>query len=274
MTSLSVCILTKNEGHNIEACLQSIASIANEIIIIDSESTDNTIEICKRYTDNIITQPWLGCGPQREIVYNQATSDWVLFLDADERVSNKLAAEIATVLKNPQHSAYEIPFHSYYCGKRIRFGDWMNEKHTRLLKRNQCKVIPRLVHFGLDINGKVGKLRNSITHYSFPNIATVINKMHTYSTAGALHYHSKGKRTSMLNAVGHGFFTFIRSYVLRLGFLDGRFGFMLAVSNAEGSYYKYVKLLELQNNPHLAANTSLSPSVSTKTPAHDLKLGM
>lgn len=245
MNTVSVCVVTKNEAHNIVACLTSVAW-ADEIIVIDSESTDNTVELCRNFTDKIVVMPWLGCGPQREEIYKLATSDWVLLLDADERVTPKLAAEIQEVLQSPTCSAYEIPFQSYYCGKRIRFGDWMNEKHIRLLKRDQCKIIPRLVHFGIDVNGKVGRLHQHITHYSFPNVNSVINKMHSYSTAGAQHYFNKGKSTSMLSAIGHGLFTFLRSYIFRFGFLDGRQGFMLAVSNAEGSYYKYVKLLELQ----------------------------
>lgn len=257
MTTLSVCVVTKNEAHNIVACLSSV-SFANEIIVIDSESTDNTVELCKRFTNNIKIQAWLGCGPQREQIYNMATSEWVLFLDADERITPELAVEIQQIIQTTTCNAFEIPFRSYYCGRQIRFGDWMNEKHIRLMRRAQCKVIPRLVHFGLDVNGRVGKLRNYILHYSFPNVTTVINKMHSYSTFGAQHYFDSGKKTSFGSAVGHGLFAFVRGYVFRFGFLDGRQGFMLAVSNAEGAYYKYVKLLELQRLaklPQTAADT-------------------
>lgn len=248
MKTISVCVVTKNEAHNIVACLESV-SWANEIIIIDSESTDNTVELCKRFTDKITVMPWLGCGPQREKIYGMATSDWVLLLDADERVTAELAAEIQTTIQaDTPYNGYEIPFNSYYCGKHIRFGDWLNEKHLRLLKREQSSIVPRLIHFGVKVSGKVGKLRGRIIHYSFPNIGTVINKMHSYSTAGAMHNFQQGKSISFAAAVGHGLFSFVRGYVLRLGFLDGRHGFMLALSNAEGAYYKYVKLLELQHN--------------------------
>lgn len=258
MSKLSVCIVTKNEAHNIVACLTSVAW-ADEIIVIDSESTDNTIELCKTFTAKIVIMPWLGCGPQREKIYAMASNEWVLLLDADERVSPELATEIQRTIKQANCNAYEIPFRSYYCGKQIRFGDWMHEKHIRLLKRDACKIIPRLVHFGIEVNGKVGRLRNYITHYSFPNVTTVINKMHSYSTAGAQHLWQQGKRVSFATAVGRGLFTFVRGYILRLGFLDGRQGFMLAVSNAEGSYYKYIKLLELQ------LNAQLNPASSANT---------
>ena len=246
MSTISICVLTKNEAHNITACLESVVW-ADEIIIIDSESTDDTVALCKRFTDNITIMPWLGCGPQREKIFAMATCDWVLLLDADERVTPELSQEIQATINNSNNncSGYEIPFTSYYCGKRIRFGDWMNEKHLRLLKREQCAIVPRLVHFGITVTGKIGRLKGKIIHYSFPNITTVINKMHSYSTAGAIHNFKNGKTTSFGSAVGHGLFAFLRGYIFRLGFLDGRYGFMLAVSNAEGSYYKYLKLLEM-----------------------------
>ncbi len=245
MNTLTVCVVTKNEAKNIKECLQSV-HFADEIIVIDSESTDATVEICKQFTDKVIVKPWTGCGPQREFIYSMATSEWVLFLDADERITPELATEIQSVLSSTDYNAYDIPFNSYYCGKRIRFGDWLREKHIRLLRREKCKIVPRLVHFGIDIDGTVGKLKHKIIHYSFPNINTVINKMHTYSTDGAKHFYDNDKKSSFLNAVGHGLFTFIRGYIIKLGFLDGRHGFMLAISNAEGSYYKYLKLIELQ----------------------------
>lgn len=247
MKTISVCVITKNEAHNIEACLNSV-SWANEIIIIDSESTDNTVELCKQFTDKITVMPWLGCGPQREKIYAMASCDWVLLLDADERVTPELALEIQATIQNASCNGYEIPFNSYYCGKHIRFGDWINERHLRLLKRDQSAIIPRLIHFGITVNGKIGRLQGRIIHYSFPNITTVINKMHSYSTAGAMHNFQQGKTISFGTAVGHGLFAFVRGYLLRFGFLDGRHGFMLAISNAEGAYYKYVKLLELQKS--------------------------
>lgn len=258
MSTLSVCIITKNEAHNISACLSSIAW-ADEIIVLDSQSTDNTVEICKTFTDKVFIQPWLGCGPQREKIFTLATCEWVLFLDADERITPELGHEIQQKIITNSYDGYEIPFRSYYCGKQIRFGDWMHEKHLRLFKRAKTTIIPRLVHFGLEVNGKIGKLKNHILHFSFPNLNSVINKMHAYSSAGAEHFFRKGKKVSFGTAIGHAIFTFMRGYILRFGFLDGRHGFMLAVSNAEGSYYKYLKVLELQNIAH---NTSNQPYLS------------
>lgn len=254
MDTISICLVTKNEEHNIVDCLNSVAW-ANEIIVIDSQSTDNTVELCKRFTDKVLISPWLGCGPQKKQVFSMATSDWVLMLDADERVTPQLAREIQNVLKHSEYNGYEIPFKSYFCGKQMRFGDWMNEHHLRLFKRSEGEIIPRLVHFGIKVNGKIGFLKGDIVHYSFPNLSTVINKMNNYSTDGAIHLHQQGKTTSFISAVGHGTFAFLRGFIFKLGFLDGTRGFMLAMGNAQGSYYKYLKLLELQqqSNPKPAA---------------------
>ncbi len=246
MQTLSICVVTKNEEHNIEDCLQGVAEFADEIVIIDSHSTDNTVELCRKFTDKILVTEWKGCGPQKQQVVSMATCDWILMLDADERVTPRLANEIKRILKGSPYSGYNIPFKSHYCGKQIRFGDWFREQHLRLFRRDQGQVIPRLVHFGLKVQGKIGKLEGHILHYSFPDIRSVINKMDRYSSDGAQHLYDKGKSTSILSAFGHGLFTFIRGYIFRLGFLDGRQGLMLALSNAEGSYYKYAKLLELQ----------------------------
>lgn len=247
MDTISVCLVTKNEAHNIVDCLNSVAW-ANEIIVIDSQSTDATVELCKRFTDKVLISPWMGCGPQKKQVFSLATCDWVLMLDADERVTPELAAEIQQVLKSSEYNGFEIPFQSYFCGKQMRFGDWMNEHHLRLFKRNSGEIIPRLVHFGVKVNGKIGNLKGYILHYSFPNLNTVINKMNNYSTDGAIHLYQQGKKTSFISAIAHGAFAFIRGYIFRFGFLDGSRGFMLAVGNAQGSYYKYLKLLELNQN--------------------------
>lgn len=246
METLSICVVTKNEEHNIVDCLSAV-SWADEIIVIDSQSTDNTVELCKQFTDKILVAPWRGCGPQKKQVFSMATCDWVLMLDADERVSHELAEEIKQVLCASQFNGYNIPFKSYFCGKQIRFGDWYNEQHLRLFRRSQGDIIPRLVHFGIKVNPPIGKLKGFIYHYSFPNLTTVVNKMNSYSTDGALHKHQSGKATSIWSAIGHGLFSFIRGYIFKFGFLDGRHGFMLAFANAEGSYYKYLKLLALQD---------------------------
>ena len=250
MSTLSVCIVTKNEARNIKACLESV-KFADEIIVIDSESTDNTVDICKQYTDKVYVEAWRGCGPQKKRATELASSEWILILDADERLSVPLQQEIQTKLQAPDADGYIIPFQTFYLGKKIRFGDWLNEKHLRLFKRDNATVVPRLVHFRIDFQGQSKTLKHQVMHYSFPTVESIINKMNTYSTDGAIHKQAQHKKAGLLTAIGHGAFAFIRGYILKLGFLDGVEGFLLAVSNAEGSYYRYLKLMYLNQRPEV-----------------------
>ena len=244
MNKLSVCIITKNEAANIRACLDSVA-FADEIVVIDSVSTDETVAICREYTEKILVTPYKGCGPQKKQALEMATSPWALILDADERLSKELQLEIQKTLQAPQHDAYSIPFQTFYCGKAIKFGDWVRERHIRLIRTDKNTIVPRIVHFGIKTSGTVGRLRHKIFHYSFQNLEKVLDKMNTYSSYGAEHNLQQGKHAGLATAIAHGCFAFIRGYILKLGFLDGAEGFMLAISNAEGSYYKYLKLRHL-----------------------------
>lgn len=248
MSSLSVCIVTKNEENNIEETLNTIA-FADEIIIVDSYSSDATIEICKKYTNKIYLHTWEGCGLQKNFALGKATSEWVLLLDADERLSPELQTEIQNALKDPgENSGFIIKFQTFYLGKAIKYGDWYKEQHLRLFKRTKGKIIENYVHFGLKVVGEIGKLNGLINHNSFPNVETILNKANLYSTLGAKDKLKSGQSSGILKAICHGLFTFVRGYILRLGFLDGKYGFMLALSNAEGSYYKYVKLMILETS--------------------------
>lgn len=246
MSCLSVCIVTKNEEHNIESALKSVM-FADEIIVVDSYSSDRTVELCKQYTNKIHLNTWEGCGIQKKFALEQATQEWVLILDADERVSSELQQEIQDIVKNNStpYSGFVIPFQSFYLGKPVKFGNWHNEQHLRLFRRVDGEIIPTFVHFGLKVTGKTGSLKHYILHYSFPNVETVLNKMNLYSSLGAKDQLQSGKKANIFTAIFHGVFAFLKGYIFRLGFLDGKYGFMVAVAQAEGAYYKYVKLMLL-----------------------------
>jgi glycosyltransferase involved in cell wall biosynthesis len=243
MPKLSVILITRNEAANIAACLESVAW-ADEIVVVDSGSTDETPAICRRYTQNLTVTDWPGFGPQKNRALDRATGDWVLTIDADERVTPELRAEIEQVLQAPDADAYELPRLSSYLGQAMRHGGWWPDHVTRLFRRGSARFSEARVHETLQVTGRTGRLKQHLIHHPFRSLDQVIGKMDSYSTAAAAGMAERGRSAGLTSAVLHGLFAFLRTYVLRAGFLDGRLGFVLAVSNAEGAYYKYLKLAE------------------------------
>ena len=247
MIRLSAIIITRNEANNIHECLTSLAW-CDEIIVVDSGSTDNTVTLCRSFTDQIvITNQWSGFGPQKNIALAKATGDWVLSIDADERVSEALQQEIQQVLIDSTWTAFQIPRQSSYCGRWIKHSGWTPDYVIRLFRRDCACFSDDLVHEKVQVlQGKIGTLKQPLRHYSFNSLEEVLAKINSYSTANAQQHYAQGKPSSLTKAIWHGLWAFWRTYVLRAGFLDGREGFMLAVSNAEGTYYRYLKLMYLQ----------------------------
>ena len=245
MPLLSVIIITKNEAHNIEDCLKSVA-FADEIIVFDSGSTDKTVELCRLYTDKVFITDWPGYGEQKQRALEASTGEWVLSIDADERVTPQLKEEIVSQISPSTHfDAFEITFSSEYCQKVIRFGDWWHDSQAVLFRRKKARFISRLAHERIEIQGEIGKLKGKIHHLAYPNLHLVLKKMNDYSSLGAEQKHLQGAKSGLFKAIFRGLWTFVRGYIFRLGFLDGKEGFLLAFSNAEGTYYKYVKLMYL-----------------------------
>jgi glycosyltransferase involved in cell wall biosynthesis len=240
--TLSVIIITKNEAENIRACLQS-ANWADEIIVVDSGSTDDTVAICKALGATVYVHDWPGFGPQKNRALSYASKEWVLSLDADERLTPELRAEIEGVLQSPQAEGYSIPRLSSFCGRYIRHSGWHPDYVLRLFHRGKGKFTEDLVHERLVVDGKKALMKHWLLHESFRDLDQVLAKMNHYSSAGAEMMYRKGREATLTQAVLHGLWAFIRSYLLRAGFLDGREGFMLAVTTAEGTYYRYAKRL-------------------------------
>ncbi len=240
--TLSVIIICKNEAHDIDACLASVAW-ADEIIVLDSGSQDDTLSIAQKYTSNIHTNAdWQGFGVQKNRALALATGDWVLSIDADECVSDALRLEIQQAIKNSKHTVFNMPRSSSYCGHFIRHSGWWPDRVTRLFKRGTAKFSDDLVHERLVFAGKAAKLNAPLTHFTYKDLDEMLIKMNLYSSLGATNAQENGKHSSLVSAAGHGLWAFIRTYFLRLGFLDGAIGFILAVSIAETTYYRYIKL--------------------------------
>jgi hypothetical protein len=171
-----------------------------------------------------------------------ANCDWVLSIDADERITPELQAEIKALLDKPQFDVYSFPRLSSYCGQYMRHSGWYPDRITRLFKRGSANFSNDLVHEKLVTHRAVGHLKAHLLHESFNDFEAVLDKANRYSTAGAQHLFQQGKKASIRQALGHGLWAFVRTYVFRLGFLDGRMGLLLAISNAEGTYYRYLKV--------------------------------
>jgi glycosyltransferase involved in cell wall biosynthesis len=240
---LSVVVITKNEESVIARCLESVAW-ADEVVVVDSGSTDRTLDICRGLGANVhVTSDWPGPGTQRNRAIDLSSGDWILALDADEWVTPRLRDEIVALLKAaPDAVAYRIPRLSSYCGRYMRHGGWWPDPVSRLFKRGAARYGGGIVHDHLVVDGRTGMLREHLMHEAFTDVDEVLSKLNSYSSWGAQTLLEQGKSGGIVSAVAHGIWTFVRTYLLHGGFLDGREGFMLAVSNAEGAYYKYVKL--------------------------------
>ena len=244
---LSAIVITRNEEARIGACLQSL-SFAGEIVVVDNASTDRTPEIARDAGARVHHAPdWPGFGPQKNRALALATRPWVLSIDADERVTPALRDEIiAVVAAGGGPDAWDMPRRSSYCGQSMRHSGWYPDRVTRLFRRGSARFSDDVVHERLLAQGPVGHLRTDLLHDSFDDFGAVLRKLDRYSTAGAERAFAEGRRGSIPKAVAHGLWAFVRTYVLQRGFLDGGMGFALAVSNAEGTYYRYLKLWLLQ----------------------------
>jgi glycosyltransferase involved in cell wall biosynthesis len=239
---LSVIIITLNEADNIRDCLQSV-SWADEIIVVDAGSEDETVSICRQFTDKVfIHKEWRGFGPQKNLALEHASGEWVLSIDADERISGELKTEIENALSSPSADAYSIPRQSYYLGRRMRHGGWWPDYVVRLFRRPHGRFSDDVIHERVLFDGNARQLKNPLEHYSFRTLEQVLDKINRYSSEGAWQARKKGRPGGLARAVLKGFWAFFRCYILRAGFLDGQEGFIAAVSNAEGTYYRYLKL--------------------------------
>lgn len=248
--TISVIIITKNEAHDIRDCLASVVW-ADEIIVLDSGSTDDTLNIAREFTQKVYTSTdWQGFGIQKNRALAYASKDWVLSLDADERVDKALQNEITQVLQSPSVEVYFIPRLSSFCGRFIHHSGWRPDYVARLFKRGSAQFSNTLVHESLTFTSSAGYLKQSLLHLSYKNLDEVLDKMQRYAMLGAAELHARNKRTSLPGAVLHGTWAFIRTYIVKLGFLDGAQGFMLAVNNAETTYYKYLQLYFLSKSSH------------------------
>ena len=239
--TLSVILITKNEAGLIRKTLESV-TWADEIVVVDSGSTDGTVEICREFTSKVVVTPdWPGFGPQKNRALDLATGDWVLSLDADEQISVPLATEIAATIALTVRDVYSVPRLSSFLGRPMRHGDWWPDEVPRLFRRGKARFSDDPVHERLVFEGTPVCLKALMLHDSIRSLDQMFAKMNHYTSAGAERMARAGKKGGLGKAITHGLWAFIRTYFLKAGFLDGREGFIVAVSTAESAYYRYLK---------------------------------
>jgi glycosyltransferase involved in cell wall biosynthesis len=237
---LSAIIITKNEAANIGACLDSVA-FCDERIVVDCGSDDGTPAIARSNGANVTEHAWQGFGPQKNFALSLATGEWVLSIDADERVTPELAVAIGKFISEGNADGYEIRRRTRFLGREMLQSRLFPDYILRLFRRGRARFTDALVHEGLLCDGPVARLPGTLLHDPVARLEDALSRVDRYSTASAEMLVAKGRKVSFGTGIAHGIWMFFRIYILRLGFLDGRIGFLFAAANAEGSYYRYMK---------------------------------
>jgi glycosyltransferase involved in cell wall biosynthesis len=243
---VSVTIITKNEAADLADALASVAW-ADEIVVVDSDSEDDTVAIARRFTDRVVVREWPGYIAQKNYAASIATHDWILSLDADERVTPELAAEIQQRVATPsREAAFRIPRVTWHLGRWIRSTDWYPDFQLRLYDRRAAEWTGRHVHEAVAVRGAVGELRGELQHYAYRDIADHLETIDRYTTLAARQMHEAGRRAGIVDLAVHPPLAFLRNYIARGGFRDGATGFIISRMNAYYVFLKFAKLWELQ----------------------------
>ncbi len=245
MEELSVVIVTQNEQDRIRQCLESVVW-AREIIIVDAFSTDQTVEICRSYTDRIYSRKWDGFIPQKNYALTLATRDWVLSLDADERLSEQLIAEIKTVLgtKGNYCTAYSMPRKTYYLGRWMTHSGWYPDRKIRLVRKGSATWGGLEPHDVLEVKGRVCMLKGDILHHSFRSLSHHIKKLDYFTDSASLELIKSGRYVGCIDMIVHSWGMFMKMFFIKKGFMDGMQGFIAACVSAFHVFVKYAKTWE------------------------------
>lgn len=262
MPKVTATVITFNEAANIAPALESLAW-ADEIVVVDSESTDDTVAIARRYTDRVFVRPWPGYVAQKNFAAEQASNDWIFSLDADERVTPELAREVRALLSTePPLKGYRVPRVTFHLGRWIRSTDWYPDYQLRLYDRRHARWAGRYVHESVQADGPVGKLRSDLQHYAYRDVSHHLRSMDRYTTLAARQMFEDGRRAGWFDVLVHPRLAFFRNYVLRGGFRDGMPGLIVSAMNAYYVGLKYAKLWELCS---LSTSTPPGPGAADKT---------
>jgi glycosyltransferase involved in cell wall biosynthesis len=249
MEPISAALITYNEERNISAALKSLAW-ADEIVVVDSGSTDSTVEICRTFTDKIFSRNWTGYADQKNYAVEKASHNWIFSLDADERLSSELQNELKRLrLDRFEFSGYKMPRIAYFMRRWIRHGDWYPDYQLRLFDRQKGKWQGGRVHESVKMKEPPGYLKGEIQHYLYYTLSDYLRRLDTYSSLAASDFRERGENSNALKLLTHPLATFLKGYVAKGGFLDGTPGLMVAAMGAISVYFKYAKRYEMQIIP-------------------------
>ncbi len=243
-TGLSAVVITKNEEDRLPGCLKSL-SFADEIVVVDSGSTDRTVAIAREFGCRVFTEDWKGYGPQKNSALDKCENDWALLLDADERMSAGASEAIADALKSPSAAAFTFKRKNYLHGRWLKHSGYWPDRQIRLVRRDKGSF-RSAIHERWVTDGQIADLDACIEHYAFSGYSDMLKTLDEYSSVIARELYASGKRANVLSPVLHGGGMFLKIFIIEKGFLDGLDGLVTALTKAGGSFFKYAKLLELQ----------------------------
>ncbi len=257
MDRISAVLITKNEARNVERCLRSLAPVADEVVVVDDFSSDETAAICERLGARVVRQAWLGFGPQKNVGIAAAANEWILSVDADEALDPFLQRAVAEAKARGLAGLYEVSRLNYYYGRFLRHGIDYPDRKVRLFPRRAARWNGSPVHESLDVSEPlpVTRLDGHLLHYTYLRIEEHVAKANRYSTLAAQDAYARGKRPSLAKMLLGPIATFVRSYVVKRGFLDGLHGLLLAALHAHATFLKHVKLWDLHRDAPAARRT-------------------
>ncbi|MFO0773132.1 MAG: glycosyltransferase family 2 protein [Nitrospiraceae bacterium] len=258
---ISVVVITKNEAHNIDACLRSVAW-ADEVLVVDAESTDATVELARRFTPHVFVRPWPGYGPQKNFAIGRTTGDWILIVDADEQVTPELAVEIRRMVGTADRAGlvgFEIPRRNYFYGRWVRGGGVYPDYQLRLIRRGKGLYDDTELHERIHLDGPQGRLTHDFLHQTSPTIASHLAKVFRYSTLGAQEKMKRHSEVTGLQVIMHPLGAVLKNWLLRRGYQDGIHGVFWAGFSGVYTFLKYAKIWEAVHVP-----TSMAAAASER----------
>jgi len=243
---ISAVLITFNEEKRLEPALKSVQGLVSEIIVVDSHSTDDTVRIARRYTEHVYERKWTNFADQKNFANAKASHPWVLSLDADERVSPELRSAILALADGePDCAGFSIPRQVHYLGRWIRHSGWRPDRKVRLFRKDRARWEGDYVHEDLVLDGRIEKLKGAIHHFTYDSIADHVARINKFSDLGAQKLYAGKKRCRLIHLLGWPAGRFLKSYVLKLGFLDGFPGLVISVLNGYSIFIRYAKLREI-----------------------------